>query len=314
MDVGVLGEARVDAEALGVGAQPRQGALRRLPHRVPQAAGQGQPARAGHAAGLDDEHVNAGRRPAQSDRHARPPGTAGEFCVGRRRRGQHPDEGLRRDSSSPPAANSRTASRDSGRYPVCSTQMLIEVSGRSRSWLWTWPWTLTRPAGTTPERDVRHEEGALIGDHQGHRGLVAPCFRRRPGWAEVVVAEDEHLPGGQGAEPCEPRRVEGSRQGDVAPQMKRARWIDGRLPPAEQRAVPSRRRTRTAAGSSGRCCAPRGASHTRARSPRERSTRSVGRFDHRARQRASALVGGEGRGVRRRAGCPVKGGEQLAGE
>ena len=110
------------------------------------------------------------------------------------------------------------------------------------------------------------------------------------------------------------RMVEGSRQGDVAPQMKRARWIDGRLPRAEQRAVPIRRRTRTAAGSSGRCCAPRGASHTRARSPRERSTRGVGRFDHRARQCASALVGGEGRGVRRRAGCPVNGGEQLAGE
>ena len=152
----------------------------------------------------------------------------------------------------------------------------------------------------TPERDVRHEEGALIGDHQRHRGLVAPCFRRRPGWAEVVVAEDEHLPGGQGAEPCEPRRVEGSRQGDVAPQMKRARWIDGRLPRAEQRAVPSRRRTRTAAGSSRRCCAPRGASHTRARSPRERSTRGVGRFDtgpgsapaHSSAVRASASGGG----------------------
>ena len=69
-----------------------------------------------------------------------------------RRRAARSPRGWSRPAAAGPRAGwrpaPRTASRGRGRYPVCSTQMLIKGPGRSRSWLWTWPWTLTRPAGT----------------------------------------------------------------------------------------------------------------------------------------------------------------------
>ena len=67
--------------------------LRALAHRIPQEAGERQRALAGHAGGLDEQDLAAGRRPGQAGRDAREPGAVGQLAVVPRRAQQRGDLG-----------------------------------------------------------------------------------------------------------------------------------------------------------------------------------------------------------------------------
>ena len=91
VDLGVLEEVRIGAVGRRVRAEPRQRGARRLLHHVAELAGQRQRAGARHPRRLDEQHVAAGRRPRQADRHARLLGPLLHLLVEERRRAEHLD-------------------------------------------------------------------------------------------------------------------------------------------------------------------------------------------------------------------------------